>query len=76
MVTCQVLIAEILRLRTHRSTWATGLPVRDEAQLLPSVQLVMATMATLAGNCPIISESLVYFDQLDAHLFCDRFSAR
>jgi len=53
---CQVITAEITRLRCHPSHQAPGFPVRDEAQLIAAIQTVMATMAMFAANCPITSE--------------------
>ena len=55
MVVCQVIIADILRQRNRRSNQNFELPARDEAQLIASVQTVMATMAMFAVDSPIIS---------------------
>ena len=57
---CQVITAEIMRLRRHPGNRTPGFPVRDEAQLIASIQTVMANMAIFAANCPIISELLVF----------------
>jgi hypothetical protein len=60
MGVCQVITAEITRLRCHPGNRTPGFPVRDEAQLIVSIQTVMARMAIFAANCPIISELLVF----------------
>jgi hypothetical protein len=56
MAVCQVFIAEVLRLRTLRSSWTSEFPVRDEVQLIASIQSVMTTMAMFGRNCPITSK--------------------
>jgi hypothetical protein len=62
MIVGQVFIAELTRLRSFRSNRPPEFPVRDESQLVASIQSVMATMAKFAANCLIISELLLCLD--------------
>jgi len=72
MDVCQVYTTEIMRLRRHSSNRESGLPARDEAQLVASIQSVMATMSIFAAHCPIISELLSFpVYKLNAQLSAD-----
>ena len=56
MIACEVLIAEIMRLRTMQSTLVPGFPVRDEGPLIASIESIINAMTIFAENCPMISK--------------------